>query len=181
MKRLFRFLTCVSLVLLALLILLWVRSYWRADHLRYVIGDVEVDDDHGPIVMGKWRFIHSERGGIQIADRDVTTLLGLPGLNYRSGPARSYVDIPIYSWEGSVDRVGFDLGGFLVQITDGEWRVIVPHWFLAAVTALLPSIAYFQRRRRRQRLSKNLCPVCGYDLRATPDRCPECGTAAATG
>ena len=53
----------------------------------------------------------------------------------------------------------------------------VPHWGVLVAFALLPvlRVTALSDRRRRRRLG--LCPACGYDLRATPGRCPECGAA----
>ena len=56
--------------------------------------------------------------------------------------------------------------------------VAVPYWFLIGVLlALVCFIELPHRHRRRRRKKLGLCLICGYDLRATPHRCPECGTA----
>jgi hypothetical protein len=68
--------------------------------------------------------------------------------------------------------------------TDGDnhhsIRIGISHW-LAALLLLIPavlwSVRFYDSRRARLR---GCCRVCGYDLRATPQRCPECGTRATT-
>jgi hypothetical protein len=61
--------------------------------------------------------------------------------------------------------------------------IFVPYWIVVSATALLPlgRVAGWLGRRavRRGRLRRGACPACGYDCRATPQRCPECGFAIA--
>ena len=60
--------------------------------------------------------------------------------------------------------------------------VCVPHWAVVLASPTLPAaqLLLWARRRRveHRRAKTGLCASCGYDLRASPGRCPECGASS---
>ncbi len=55
------------------------------------------------------------------------------------------------------------------------YGIVIPHYSVVVAGLFSPGIAIVFHLRVRRRSMKGLCPACGYDLRATPERCPECG------
>lgn len=73
-------------------------------------------------------------------------------------------------------RTGEPLNNLFLGTSGGWLRMRWP--FIAAVWAVLP-VARIVREQRRKRAADRIlhgrCPRCGYDVRATPHACPECG------
>ncbi len=54
--------------------------------------------------------------------------------------------------------------------------VCVPLWNVCTFFCFTLYLLYLPVRRRRKRKKLGLCVTCGYDLRASRERCPECGS-----
>jgi hypothetical protein len=196
-KRVFRHLftlcSAASLVLCVAVCVVWVRSYRVLERVVYATQRVEEGEERTVIYDRYWQLV-SGAGAVAYADttgvRSWDHLWPLiarrkprfqPGLTYQADPNPRH---PIPTGTRSlVWRAGFRAHNPRMGAGDGAGHVAqdayaVPYWFLASVTAVIPAASvhsWYGRIRVRRRIRAGLCPRCGYDLRASPERCPECG------
>ncbi|HEX8914100.1 MAG TPA: hypothetical protein VF796_17255 [Humisphaera sp.] len=92
------------------------------------------------------------------------------------GWSRDSESLEAEGWPTSPFVRDIAVGGPALFTHPGTRRVaIVPLWWLAVPSAVLPLAWAVPRLRRRLRRVPGHCRRCGYDLRASPGRCPECG------
>ena len=94
------------------------------------------------------------------------------------------IDYTHYTYDDRVEPYWYLLGFrrfrthwriYLFERLDG-WGVFIPLWMPSGLFVVFLAMRFvpFARWRRRRKLG--LCLKCGYDLRASEVRCPECGT-----
>jgi hypothetical protein len=107
-----------------------------------------------------------------------------PGWHWTGGPKYSpkHFQMPPLSYlsrPNGPHPLGFQTDSGMQSSGGIVWNyydLSVPYWAVTMFFALIPG-ALLTRALFRASRPEGSCPVCGYDLCATPNRCPECGTA----
>jgi hypothetical protein len=176
-RRLFNVLAALSLLLFVVASGWWVLSYRSGVDRRLFQIDTPQGSRSLDFYVSRGRFFCRLRSNF---------VSPIKGPSYRSG------NTAVAAFEGqypasirfSFANVGLYHGPFfdsgrdhIVWFAGYEWYLSAPFWMPVVLFAVLPAVwirlAYARWRRRTD---PGCCVICGYDLRATPERCPECGT-----
>ena len=205
MKRhIFNIAVAVSLAGFLAVIWLWVTSYWQttyvylevttgenlswdAYHLVLASGSGELaltftkfalrntSPIGAPSPLIHWSIVDEVRKLVR-ADGSFASRLGFQYRIYQNLSHYPHPDSPSGALPVIVPPMASE-----PSIRTDQKSLIVPAWLVELLALLLPIcwVAKFCRKRRRMRLG--LCFRCGYDLRATKEQCPECGTPVSQG
>jgi hypothetical protein len=177
----------LSLAICAATLVFWARSHWVGDALWINVPR------RGATFSDSAFLLCSSRGGLRVTLERWRPWERVP-LHYsfllmhpQAAELRHFEPFYPYGSARPLLRVGgfelshcvFTPGPSVLDRID-QFNAVVPDGFIIAVTAVLP--AWGWRRKQHARtlalMSGRFCKVCDYDLRGTPDRCPESGVVA---
>lgn len=154
--------------------MLWWRSRTHSDVLAISTPD------------GRMQALASHRGGVVGFASDVP--FQADGGGYFDGvdcPAEDLDDINDSVFDKTAvvrSAIGFKLATSTLAVgamPRDYYAVRVPHWAVIAASGVMFVVLARGPLRRRRWRKQGRCTACGYDLRESPERCPECGTATA--
>ena len=204
MRRLLRILlnaaTVLSIVVFAATAAMWARTYRAVDGVEwdtvtrgpFFVARNGISTSRGAVCFYQERWEIPGTAGLEERARNVEWELGAPPSSQRS------IDRVQWSKPPFVSAHFYWVAGFEITTAVARSRrqlvasqpkriLLSSHYHVAAIplyapaiaSALLPASLLFGmlRRRRRavRRRAAGQCAHCGYDCRATPERCPECG------
>ena len=147
-------------IVCAAVVILWMPSYRNCD--------VPVSTDHP-----RGRFTVTSEFGVLVFEVEWPQPAQIhPGWSYFTNPLPRHYAQPsaaVFALYTASSR------HYLLLPPTPLLGFTVPHAFAFAMTALLPAITVARRSVARRHLRTGRCRACGYDLRATPMQCPECG------
>lgn len=195
MKRLRRILLNLVAATWALLIVmtvvLWVCSKSHETLVRYIRTGANQVSCGVSAAQGALRL------GLTIDATNISSGTTPDGWSMESIPIANAASAPVtngtnYRHVGTFAKSGWNWGGscfgFGIGWYDGNSPFLgrrrmldaeVPLWFAPIAAAACPLLWIFLRHRRQSTIRAGACASCGYDLRATTGRCPECGTVPA--
>lgn len=169
-NRLLQIFCIASLVLGLLSASMWVRGYWRGDTLRLLddcgVWTVEAHFNNGKVFL--WASDMAE-GAPFWWSYDARTEAVTANLDSEDCHNMDYAPIQV-------------LGFGVQRFAEGSMHlrnivVTIPFWALTLLFLAYPLWTIFSRRFWREDASRaGRCRQCDYDLRASSERCPECGT-----
>ena len=195
-RRLLNLLTVLSLLLCAAVVVLWVR----ARHYGDIASRVWLAQDASSASSAQWtigtgydgvRIIRivmrrsNDNEGVEVF-REMMESEASRGWVFETGEASQSVDLSpqVRMYAVTSGGHGALLGLQYLWVSrqpESAQMLKMPFWLLFAVSTVLPAhwgLTTVSARGAAARRKSSLCPRCGYDLRATPGRCPECGATA---